>query len=58
MTKKILSIIVAIILVVYMVTDKSTIPVGAKDYMSNRAFISIMGLGILCLVNLPRKEIK
>lgn len=58
MTKKILSIIVAIILVVYMITDKSTIPTGAKDYMSNRAFISIMGLGILCLINLPRKEIK
>lgn len=58
MTKKILSIIVAIILVAYMVTDKSTIPAGAKDYMSNRAFISIMGLGILCLINLPRKEIK
>lgn len=58
MTKKILSIIVAIILVVYMVTDKSTIPAGAKDYIGNRAFISVMGLGILCLVNLPRKEIK
>lgn len=58
MTKKILSIIVAIILVAYMATDKSTIPTGAKDYMSNRAFISIMGLGVLALINLPRKEIK
>lgn len=54
---RILSIILAVILIVYMKNDPETIPANVGDYITFRGSVGIIGLMLIGAVNLIQRNL-
>lgn len=54
---RILSIILAIILIIYMKNDPETIPANVGDYITFRGSVGIIGLMLIGAVNLIQRNL-
>lgn len=54
---RILSIILAIVLIVYMKNDPETIPANVGDYITFRGSVGIIGLMLIGAVNLIQRNL-
>lgn len=54
---RILSIILAIVLIVYMKNDPETIPANVGDYITFRGSVGIIGLMLIGAVNLIKRNL-
>lgn len=54
---RILSIILAIVLIVYMKNDPETIPANVGDYITFRGSVGIIGLMLIGAINLIRRNL-
>lgn len=54
---RILSIILAIILIIYMKNDPETIPANVGDYITFRGSVGIIGLMLIGAVNLVKRNL-
>lgn len=54
---RILSIILAIVLIIYMKNDPETIPANVGDYITFRGSVGIIGLMLIGAVNLIQRNL-
>lgn len=54
---RILSIILAVVLIVYMKNDPETIPANVGDYITFRGSVGIIGLMLIGAVNLIQRNL-
>lgn len=54
---RILSIILAVVLIVYMKNDPETIPANVGDYITFRGSVGIIGLMLIGAVNLIKRNL-
>lgn len=54
---RILSIILAVVLIIYMKNDPETIPANVGDYITFRGGVGIIGLMLIGAVNLVKRNL-